>query len=205
MLQSLALPSSLTVAHSPPPASTEKVSTTQDYWVFESLLRIYGIFTSGQSVWNSYYSPTDSWLVYWLCVYQCYTYLSLCTSLLASWWRLYGSLAEDSAPIVSNLITSDCIVKPYCVKSATYFKGFDYRVCPTMARFGGDIDSTSSIVRAKKRIGSPSTKRLYYSQPTRRLPCTFDPVPKLPTLPLSHPPLSIRGTGGGWAAMLTQL
>ena len=72
-------------------------------------------------------------------------------------WRLYGSLAEDSAPIVSNLITSDCIVKPYCVKSATYFKGFDYRVCPTIAQFGGDIDSTSSIVRAKKRIGSPST------------------------------------------------
>ena len=117
VLQSLALPSLLTVAHSQPPASTEKVSTTQDYWVFESLLRIYGIFTSGQSVWNSYYSPTDSWLVYWLYVYQCYTYLSLCTSLLASWWRLYGSLAEDSAPIVSNLITSDCIVKPYCVKS----------------------------------------------------------------------------------------
>ena len=162
------------------------------------------------------HSPTDSWLVYWLYVYQCYTYLPLCISLLASWWRLYGSLAEDSAPIVSNLITSDCIVKPYCVKSATYSKGFDYRVCPTIARGNwrfnlsnlhfavqGNIDSTSSIVRAlrsgkKENWLTQYRPRLYYSQPTRRLPCAvhlylnYPPSP-CPTLPY---PSGEQGEGG---------
>ena len=100
-------------------------------------------------------------------------------------------------------------------------KGFDYRVCPTIARGNwrfnlsnlhfavqGNIDSTSSIVRTlrsgkKENWLTQYRPRLYYSQPTRRLPCAvhlylnYPPSP-CPTLPLSHPPLSIRGTGGGW-------
>jgi len=44
-----------------------------------------------------------------LCAYQC-------SSPLPPYWavdgdNLYGDLTEDSAPVVRNFITSDCIVK----------------------------------------------------------------------------------------------
>ena len=45
-------------------------------------------------------------------------------------------LAEESAPIVRNLITSECIVK-HCIcqipsNLPSFSRGFDYRVCPTI-------------------------------------------------------------------------
>ena len=49
--------------------------------------------------------------------------------------HVYGGLTEDGAPIVGDLITSDCIVKLH-VKSPViphlFLREFDYRVCPTI-------------------------------------------------------------------------
>ena len=64
-----------------------------------------------------------------LCSYQCNA--PLVSPLLGRWWGLYGWFEED-APIVGNLITSDCIVKRYASNLLPSYRGLNYSVCPTI-------------------------------------------------------------------------
>ena len=53
-----------------------------------------------------------------------------------------GGLTEDSAPLVGNLITSDCIVKLYLSNPPPFMRGLDCWACPTI----GAIDVLSSRI-----------------------------------------------------------
>jgi len=71
-------------------------------------------------------------------------YLSmLCLTILL--WALDGIISQEGAPIVGNLITSDCIVKLYVSNPQSCLRGLDYRIFPTIGAIDALISQISTL------------------------------------------------------------